>query len=327
MVHQAIEKAQQELEVYPDGRGTSLVKKISDTHAIDPDRIILGNGSDDIMIMAAASFIDPGSNSVMATPSFSQYEFAVRLYGGDARKIPLKDGNHDLEAMLDAIDEHTRIVWVCNPNNPTGTYRNHNDIHDFLSRVPGRILVVLDEAYSEYARAEDYPDSHKLLDEFSNLLVLHTFSKVHGIAALRLGYGFADSDIIDCFLRVKQPFNVNSIALAAGEAALGDTIFVKHSLEINQSGMRYLSAELDRLGYAYYPSQANFLCIHLPIEADQAYTRLMDFGITIRSLRSFGLDYSIRVSIGEMQALQALVRGLEAIKSEEQLNRAEVEAG
>ncbi|GAB6091382.1 histidinol-phosphate transaminase [Spirochaeta dissipatitropha] len=327
MVHQAIDQVQQELEVYPDGRGTSLVRKLSEIHSISQDRIILGNGSDDIMIMAAASFIDPGSNSVMPTPSFSQYEFAVRLYGGDVRKVPLKDGNHDLDSMLEAIDENTRIMWICNPNNPTGTYRNHNDIHDFLSKIPGRILVVLDEAYSEYAEAEDYPDSRKFLDEFSNLLVLHTFSKIHGIAALRLGYGFADSDIINCFLRVKQPFNVNGIALAAGEAALNDSIFVKHSLEINQSGMRYLSTELDRLGYTYYPSQANFICIHTPITADQAYTRLMDFGITIRSLSSFGLDHSIRVSIGEMQALQSLVRGLEAIMHEHTNGHTQIEAG
>ncbi|MFW6363424.1 MAG: histidinol-phosphate transaminase [Spirochaeta sp.] len=309
----AIQGMMNELEVYPDGRGAQLVHQLSDLHGVAPERIVLGNGSDDIMIMAAATFIEPGFNAVMAATTFSQYAFATRLFGGEIRQVPLAEGSHDLPAMLDAIDEKTKIVWVCNPNNPTGTYRSHTEIRGFLDAVPSHVLVVLDEAYSEYADAEDFPNSTKLLNDYPNLLVLHTFSKIYGLAALRLGYGFSSPQIIENFLRVKQPFNVNSLALAAGSVSLEDTNFVERSLQVNREGMQYLTGELERLGLDYYPSQANFVCIHTPIPAQEAYETILRYGITVRSLQSFGMMHAIRVSIGDTSALQSLVQGLSAI--------------
>ncbi|AFG37061.1 histidinol-phosphate transaminase [Spirochaeta africana] len=304
-----------ELEVYPDGRGTALIEALAEHHGIPGERIILGNGSDDIMIMAAAAFLEPGTNAVMATPTFSQYEFASRLYGAEVRQVPLIDGNHDLDGMLSQIDTDTRIVWVCNPNNPTGTYRSQAELQGFLQQVPPRVLVILDEAYSEYATAPDYPASPALLNDYPNLVVLHTFSKIYGLAALRLGYGFADPDIIRCFLRVKQPFNVNGLALAAGVAALQDRDFVERSLQVNHDGMQYLTGVLDELNLQYYPSQANFICVTTPVPAQQACTVLQQHGVTVRSLQSFGLDNAIRISIGEMAVLKKLAAGLRKLSS------------
>lgn len=307
---EAVISAMREPEVYPDGRGTALVEELAQLHGVTPEQVILGNGSDDIMIMAAASFIEPGTDSVMAAPTFSQYEFAVRLYGGDVLQVPLVDGVHDLEAMLQAVSAKTRIVWLCNPNNPTGTYISHSDVERFLQRIPGHVLVVLDEAYAEFATAADYPDSQSLLKAYSNLLILRTFSKIHGLAALRLGFGMTSAATVEYFLRVKQPFNVNAPAQAAGLAAVRDTEFVERSLQVNREGMLYVTGELDRLQLDYYPSQTNFVCIQLPTTGREAYKLLLKHGITVRDLASFGLERSIRVSIGSMDALQALVRGL-----------------
>ncbi len=312
---QAIKKALSEVEIYPDGRGTALVQKLAMLHSIDPAQIILGNGSDEIMSMATASFMEPGYNAVIATPTFSQYEYSTRLFGGEVKKIPLKNGKNDLDAMLAAIDPDTRMVFVCNPNNPTGTYSSQKELERFIAQIPAHILLVLDEAYCEFATAADYPDSLPLLKSYPNLLILRTFSKIHGLAALRLGYGFASPEIIELFLRVKQPFNNNSLALAAGQAALNDTAFVQKTLNTTHRGMEYLTNQMDRLGLSYYPSQANFLCIHTPIPADEVYDHILSFGITIRSLRSFGMDNSIRVSIGTMKNLKAFVRGMESVCS------------
>ncbi|THB65044.1 MAG: histidinol-phosphate transaminase [Spirochaetaceae bacterium] len=312
----AVLAALKEAEVYPDSRGAALVKAIAE-HLGQGEleqNIILGNGSDEIIGMAASAYIEPGSNAIIARPTFSQYAYAVRLFGGDIQFIDLDEGRHNLKAMAAAVNQKTRIVFLCNPNNPTGTYFSQTELLAFLASIPSRVLVVLDEAYCEFATAKDYPQSIPLLDQYPNLLILRTFSKLHGLAALRLGYGLASPEIIELFLRIKQPFNVNSLAMAAGQAAIKDRNFQQRTLEMNRQGMAYLTDQLDQLGYDYYPSQSNFICIHTDHSADEIYQHMLGYGITIRSLRSFGMEQAIRVTVGPQKALEAFITGLKELK-------------
>lgn len=285
--------------LYPDGSANLLKEALVKHIGLPKEQVILGNGSDEIIAMIARALLEPGVNTVMAKPTFSQYKHNAIVEKAEIREIPLlKDGNHDLAAMIAAIDENTSVVWVCTPNNPTGIYITEKELIDFLDQVPQGILVVLDEAYAEYVVADDYPNSTALLNKYSNLIILHTFSKIYGLASFRVGYGIASKEIIMKLEPLREPFNVNSLAQLISVAALADQEFVKDCKEKNRVGMQqyYDFCEEERL--FYYPSQGNFILIDVKEDSDEVFHYLMSKGYIIRSGKALGFPTFIRVTIG-----------------------------
>jgi histidinol-phosphate aminotransferase len=302
-----------EASIYPDGGARTLRRDLARFHGIDADRFIVGNGSDEVMILSAATFLEPGSKTLMGANTFSQYEFATQLFGGDAVTVSMPDGRYPLDAIVSAVDPQTRIIFLCNPNNPTGRYFTHDQLVNLLERVPESVLVVEDEAYREYVEASDFPRSVELQSEYGNLLVLRTFSKIYGMAGLRVGYGVGTPTLVEDLNRTKQPFNVGSVSQAAAGGALRDTSFVARSVELNQVGKRYLYRELRRLCLEFYPTEANFICIEIGRDSEAAAAELTAMGVTVRPLSSFGLSTKIRVTVGTSQQNELFIRCLETL--------------
>lgn len=301
------------LHRYPDGAARVLSSALAAYYDLSPENIVVGNGSDEIMTLIAAAYINPGETVVTAAETFSQYRFATTLYDGLLKVYPVADGRYDLESMSAAFsngEAQPKVVFLCNPNNPTGTYRTHDDILTFLKKVPVDTLVVLDEAYAEYAHAPNFPRFHELMTMFPNVIVLRTFSKLYGLAGLRVGYGMGQPEVIENILCVKQPFNVGLAAQAAAVAALQDASFRKMSLELNTEGRLWYERQLEEIGLAYFPTQSNFLCINVGRSASDAVSMLERHGVSVRSLASFGLHEHIRVTIGTTEDNQKVIDGL-----------------
>ncbi|MFP4566225.1 MAG: histidinol-phosphate transaminase, partial [Spirochaetaceae bacterium] len=264
---EAIAEWAPQVNTYPDGLAAELRAALAERIARDsrhagvgPENIIIGNGSDEVLVITAATFLNPGERAVIPVHTFSQYEFATRLYDGEPVYAPMRDGRILLDEMRALIDENTRMVFVCNPNNPTGTYVGAAELRAFARELPDDVLLVVDEAYKEFADAPDFPDALELTREQSNVLVLRTFSKLYGLASLRVGYGIASAALISSMHMVKPPFNTGLLAQKAATAALSDTAFVEQTLSNNRKQREVLRAELDRLGMPQYPSEANFIC-------------------------------------------------------------------
>ena len=308
---EALKLAAASVHVYPDGAATALREALSASLGLPADQILLGNGSDEVLTLIAGAYIRPGDNAVTADVTFSEYHFAVRLFGGTMRHTPLKDGAFDLTAVADRIDAQTRMVFLCNPNNPTGSHFSGAALDAFLARVPTSVLVVLDEAYVHYVEAADYPDSVKLMGRFPNLLVLRTFSKVYGLAALRVGYALASPQVIGHLSVVKQPFNVGTLGQIAAKAALADTAFLEQSRAVNREGLAFWHQNFRRLGLFHYPTQANFIAVRLQRDAQAVFAAMADAGVTIRPLTSFGLNDWIRITIGTRDQNELCLKALE----------------
>jgi histidinol-phosphate aminotransferase len=314
LAKQAIQAALREAARYPDGSGFELRNALAARHDIAPECITLGNGSNDVLDMIARVFLAPGYESLFSQHAFAVYPISSQAVGADLKIAPAKDYGHDLEAMLPLVGDRTRVVWVANPNNPTGTWLDKDSLEHFIAAIPDTTLVVVDEAYLEYVDQPDYPDASLWLSRYPNLIVTRTFSKAYGLASLRIGYGLSHPDVADLLNRVRQPFNVNSMALAAANAALGDQDFIQHSLEVNRKGMKQLTAGFGTLGLEYIPSVGNFLSVDLgrPVaEVDQA---LLREGCIARPIANYGLPNHLRVTIGLPQEnarfLEALGRVL-----------------
>ena len=290
---QAIEGSFSDINRYPDGAGYYLKKVLAEKLSVSEEELILGNGSNELLDIAARTYMQDGDEAVMAVPSFVVYSMAVQGVGGKAIQVPLKNYTHDLEAMADAVAPRTKMIFIANPNNPTGTINRKDEFERMMERVPDSVLVVLDEAYYEYVSAPDYADSMKYLRTEKNVLILRTFSKIYGLAGLRIGYGIAKKEILDDMNRLREPFNTNSMAQRAAIAALHDSGHVSHSRNINEGGKKYLSAELESMGVKYVPTEANFL--YIPIEKAMAvYEKLLKMGVIIRPMG----PNAIRVTIG-----------------------------
>jgi len=296
-VAQAINGAVAELARYPDGAGFALKQKLAARYSVRPNQITLGNGSNDLLELVARAFLAPGLNAVFSEYAFAVYPLATQAVGAEGRVVAAKDYGHDLNAMLAAIDGQTRVVFIANPNNPTGTWFDRAVLVDFLSKVPSSVLVVLDEAYIEYAD-DELPDGLELLDQYPNLLVLRTFSKAFGLAGLRIGYGISSADIADVLNRVRAPFNVNTLAQVAAIAALEDNEHLQRSIQINAQGMAQLKTGLDKLGLKTLPSKANFITIDFAREAAPIDRALLQRGVIVRPLAPYGMPHFLRVSIG-----------------------------
>jgi histidinol-phosphate aminotransferase len=282
------------LNRYPDGNGYYLKQALSRRLSVSEDEIILGNGSNEIIDIAARTFLQPGDEAVMAHPSFVVYPMATQAQGATAIQIPLKKYTHDLEAMADALTPGTKIVFVANPNNPTGTMNTKAEFERFMKRIPEGILVVSDEAYCEYVTKPDYPDSMKYLAQGKDILILRTFSKMYGLAGLRIGYGIGRKDIIGEMNKLRPPFNTSSIAQKAALWALQDENHIQRTREINEQGKTYLYKELDSIGMKYVPTEANFIFMPLERDAHTLYTILLKQGVIVRPMG----QHEIRVTIG-----------------------------
>ena len=294
----AIREELAELTRYPDGNGYNLKACLAQRCRVQPDQVTLGNGSNDILELVARAYLAPGLNAVFSEHAFAVYPIVTQAVNAGARVIPAKDWGHDLPAMLAAIDDKTRVVFIANPNNPTGTWFGPQALKDFLTAVPGHVLVVLDEAYIEYAEGGELPDGLDYLADHPNLLVSRTFSKAYGLAALRVGYGLSSVVIADVLNRVRQPFNVNSLALAGACAALEDTEYLARSREINAAGMQQLEDGFRALGLSWIPSKGNFIAVDVGREAGPVYQGLLHEGVIVRPVAGYGMPNHLRVTIG-----------------------------
>lgn len=307
---QAINQAMKQLHVYPDGNATLLKKALSNHLGVSTSHLIVGNGSDEILKLIGEAYLCPGDEVVIADKTFSEYEFVARLMGADIRYVPLKNYRHDLSAMLDAVTERTKIVFVCNPNNPTGTIVGQDELVRFLAKIPANILVIVDEAYYEYVQAQEYPQTIGLLEQYPNIIITRTFSKVYALAALRVGYAIANPDIISNMHRVKEPFNVNSLGQVAACASLTDHDHVHKSVALNETGKSYLYREFEKLGLEYVETETNFILVDVKEDAKALFERLLHKGIIIRSAHVFDLPTFIRVTIGTPHENQAFISTL-----------------
>ncbi len=304
----AMKDAAGDLNRYPDGGGYYLKRALAETLAVLPDNLILGNGSNELLDIAARTYLRPGDDAVMAAPSFVVYSLAVQSMGCRAIQVPLKEYTHDLSAMLAAVTDRTRIIFIANPNNPTGTINRKKEFDDLVERTPEGILIAMDEAYYEYVSDPEYADSLKWFRRGKDILVLRTFSKIFGLAGLRIGYGIAKPEIIIEMNKLRPPFNTNSIAQAAALKALGDNEHVRRSREINETGKRYLSRELERLGLAIVPTEANF--VYMPVEdSETLYNQLLRKGVIVRPMG----PKALRVTIGLPEENRRFIEALSVI--------------
>lgn len=292
-------KALKEIHLYPEGGGFYLCGALSRFYKVPKDWIILGNGSVEIIEIAAKALIYKGLNSVMSEGSFAMYKIATLAMGGEAREVKMKNRTHDLKEMAKAVDKNTRIVMVANPNNPTGTYNSYREVEDLLESVPENVLVIIDEAYKEYIVREDYKSAKYLIEKYPNLLVLGTFSKAYGLAGLRIGYGFGNPEVLEILHKVRSPFNTSLIAQEACLAALEDQEFVKKSAELNLKEMAFVENELKKLKLSFTPSVGNFILIDLPISGKEFFDKLLKEGVIVRPMAMSGFPNSVRVTISK----------------------------
>jgi len=294
----AIQAELSELTRYPDGNGFVLKQRLAQRYSVGVHQVTLGNGSNDILELVARAYLAPGLNAVFSEHAFAVYPIATQAVGAEGRAVAAKNWGHDLDAMADAIDENTRVVFVANPNNPTGTWFDAAALGTFLARVPAHVLVVLDEAYIEYAEGQELPDGLAYLADYPNLLVSRTFSKAYGLAALRVGYAISSPVIADVLNRVRQPFNVNSLALAAACAALDDVDYLAASRRVNDAGMAQLEHGFRQLGLEWIPSRGNFIAVDFARDAAPINQALLREGVIVRPVAGYGMPTFLRVSIG-----------------------------
>ena len=317
----AIEQGLAELARYPDGNGFILKQALSDKFGVELNQVTLGNGSNDILELVARTFVQPGQEVIFSQHAFAVYPIATQAVGGKAVIVPAKDWGNDLDAMLKAISANTRVMFIANPNNPTGTWIQRNALQRFLDKVPKHVVVVLDEAYFEYAihpamRADDYPDGMHFLGQYPNLIVSRTFSKAYGLAGLRVGYAISQPVIADLLNRVRQPFNVNTLALLAATAALSDQAHLENSAQLNADGMQTLMQAFRQMGLDYIPSVGNFISVDLGKTAQPFYLGLLKCGVIVRPVANYEMPNHLRVTIGTEKENATFLSALQKVLSQ-----------
>ena len=299
------------LERYPDNH--DLTRLLADRLGLGMENVVLGNGSNDVLDLAARVFLAPGRSAVFSRHAFAVYPLATMSAGGECIEVAARDYGHDLDAMRAAVRPDTRLVWIANPNNPTGTFLPHDQVKAFIATLPRDVVVVLDEAYNEYLPQALRADTLAWLDLFPNLLITRTFSKVYGLAGLRVGYALGSAEIADLMNRVRQPFNVNNLGLAAAIAAFDDHVFIAESFELNRRGMEQLVTGVKRLGLDHIPGHGNFVTVRLG-DAAAVNKRLLQQGVIVRPLAGYGMPEHLRVTIGlereNVRFLEALEKAL-----------------
>jgi histidinol-phosphate aminotransferase len=307
----ALTEAALNLALYPDGACYTLVNALCAHLDVSPENLVIGNGSDEIIHYLGLAFLQPGDELLTGDPSFVRYEAAAGLNQAKFVVTPLKEHTFDLERMADAITDRTRLIFIANPNNPTGTIVRRREVERFLDRVPEQAIVVMDEAYYEYVDDPDYPQTWEYVREGRNVVILRTFSKIYALAALRVGYGLGRPEIIHALHQVREPFNVNSLAQAAAVASLQDPEQVRRSWTSNRENRDYLYAEFRRLGLPYVETQANFVLVDVKQPCKPVYEALMRRGVIVRTLG--GLPTHLRVTIGRRSDNERFLHELEAV--------------
>ena len=294
----SIEKIVKETHRYPDGNATRLKAKISRKFNILENQVTVGNGSNDIIEFVARSFLGPNDSAVYSEHAFAVYPLVVRAVGAMGIEVPAKNFSHDLEAMLDSIEENTKLIFIANPNNPTGSFIEQSELLNFLEKVPEEIIVLLDQAYFDYSSFETSDLEFDVLERFPNLVISRSFSKAYGLAGFRVGYSVSSIEIADYLNRVRQPFNANSLALYAAEIALDDDQFIKKCLELNFEQKQILFNGLQASGFECLPSRANFISFDCGEDSNDAFNKLLLEGVIVRSLRVYKMPNFLRVSVG-----------------------------
>ena len=288
-----------ELTRYPDGAAYDLKQALSKKLAVNSDQITLGNGSNDVLDLIGQVFLDDKASAIYSEHAFVVYPMMVQFLGAKAIQVPAKKYGHDLDAMYDAIDANTKVIFIANPNNPTGTWLGHKELESFLQKVPEHIIVVLDEAYAEYIAADiDYASGLKLQAQFANVIVTRTFSKAYGLAGLRVGYSVSSLEIADLINRVREPFNVNTLAQMAAVEVLADDKYLSDSIALNNKGRLQIEAALTKLNLKFIPAQGNFITFDTGTDAAAVYEKLLHKGVIVRPIAPYGLPQHLRVSIG-----------------------------
>lgn len=312
---QAIADEIRNASIYPDGFAVDLTAAVAEHLGVGTNQIVFGAGSDEVILMIARAFVTPGDETIMADQTFPQYKHNTDIEGALAIEVPLKDGTHDLQAMLGKVTDKTKIIWVCNPNNPTGTIVSHDELVRFIEQVPETVMIVLDEAYCEYVTDPSYPDGLALLRRFKNVVLLRTFSKIYGLASLRIGYGVGHPDVIKLINQVREPFNTTRFAQAAALAALQDQRFIEQCRSSNAAGIEYLQKEFARLGLSSFPAHGNFIMADVKRPASQVFDGLLRKGVITRAGHKMYPTY-IRVTVGSPEQNDKFVHALEQVLNE-----------
>ncbi|MBM3147299.1 MAG: histidinol-phosphate transaminase [Actinobacteria bacterium] len=302
--------------MYPEHSFCELIDALAAANGVSASMIVVGHGAETLVHLVPQLFVNPGDEVILADVTYSLYQHATTLMDARSVVVPLRDFRHDLQAMAEAVTPRTKLVWLCNPNNPTGTILTRRETQAFLDTVPSDVVVVIDQAYREFVDDPDYADGVELLKQgHENVIVLRTFSKVHGMAGLRLGYCIASSDVCRYLNRLREPFNVNRLAIVASQASLADHDFIERSLENNRLGRDYLTKQLSRLGMEPVASQANFVLVDTKRDAETLYERLLARGVLVRCASDWGLDTFLRITVGRPEENELAVAALEAESS------------
>jgi histidinol-phosphate aminotransferase len=309
----AIQTELSDLTRYPDGNGFDLKCALSASLSINNNQITLGNGSSDILEFIVKCFVSKNDEVIVSQHSFAIYGLVTKTVGGKLIQVPAKNWGHDLPAMAAAVTDKTKIIFVTNPNNPTGTWITKSELEAFLNVVPKHVIVLLDEAYFEYVGEADYPNGIDYLAQHPNLVVTRTFSKAHGLAALRIGYGVSSPELADLMNRVRPPFNVNSLGLAAATACVKDKEYMQQSKVLNDQGLRQIEAGLDSLGLSWIPSVGNFICFEIPGQAMNINQKLLENGVIVRAVGNYEMPEHFRVSIGTQKENEVFLSKLKLL--------------
>ncbi|MDD5059602.1 MAG: histidinol-phosphate transaminase [Candidatus Omnitrophica bacterium] len=298
---------------YPDSLGFNLKKRLAKFTGLSAENFVLGNGSDELIDVVIKTFVEADENILTADTTFLEYEIIAQVNDRKLRKAPLRYFKYDLGAILKLVDKQTKLIFIANPNNPTGTYVTKYEVADFLSALPSQVIVVFDEAYDAFIDVDDYPNSLSYLRKKKNVIILKTFSKSYGLAGLRLGYAICQPEIAAYMERVRQPFNVNILAQEAGVAALDDKDFLKKTRRLVLSGKKFIYDELSQLGLSYVPSVANFVLIDVEKDSKDVFKAMLKFGVIVRDMKQYGLDNYIRLTIGTQKENKRSMRVLRKV--------------
>ncbi|WP_373229701.1 histidinol-phosphate transaminase [Cohnella sp.] len=312
---EAIAREVDNISIYPDGAAVDLTAALAAIHGVNPDQIIFGAGSDEIILMIARAFLVPGDETIMAESTFPQYKHNAQIENAVIIEVPLKNGTHDLFSMLERVSDKTKVIWVCNPNNPTGTIVTADEIEWFLSKVPQNVLVVLDEAYCEYIENSSFPNGIKLLQKYPNVVTLRTFSKIYGLASLRIGYGVGRPDVIRSINQVREPFNTSRFGQAAALAALQDEEFISFCRHANKEGLAYFNSSFEKLGLEAFPAYGNFIMVDVKRPAQEVFDALLRKGIIVRGGHKLYPTH-IRITVGSREQNEKVVAALTAVLQE-----------
>ncbi|MFB6366933.1 histidinol-phosphate transaminase [Paenibacillus elgii] len=310
---EAIRIEMENIHYYPDSEAGALRLKLAEMLGVQLNQIIFGAGSDEVILMLARAYLVAGDETMMSMNTFPQYKHNSEIENAICIEIPHKEGKHDLYGMLSRMSERTKIIWICNPNNPTGTMVSHAELERFLRLVPPNVLVVVDEAYSDYVTHKNYPNGLRLLKDYPNLVLLRTFSKIYGLASIRIGYGVGHSDVIRTINQVKEPFNTSRFAQAASLAALGDQAFVERCRMHNREGIIQLCSEFDKMGLSYYEPHGNFILVDVQRSSKMMFDELLKKGVIVRGGHDLGFPTHIRVTVGSAEQNDKFLRSLREV--------------